>query len=184
MRKQHPAGPIALPPCLVDAPYNIFDKDNVSKLVKRLLHSTAAGPSGWTAQLLSPLLGDAVCLDAVTLLAQLIAKDDLDEHSRQLLTCSILQGIPKPDSDDLRPLALGDLFVKIASKMCYSLDAGRFPVIFAAAARCGLPSAHCRPCGLRWRLTPPTSPSMSTRPVRTPLSTARWCSIRCTLTRG
>jgi hypothetical protein len=37
---------------------------------------------------------------------------------------------PKPDSDDLRPLALGDLFVKIASKMCYSLDNGYFPAIF------------------------------------------------------
>ena len=60
MRKLHPAGPIALPHCPEDAPYNIFDKDNVSKLVKRLLHSTAAGPSGWTAELLAPLLGDAV----------------------------------------------------------------------------------------------------------------------------
>jgi hypothetical protein len=76
------------------------------------------------------LLGDAVCLDAVTLLVQLIANDDLDELSRLLLTCSVLQGTPKPDSDDLRPLALGDLFVKIASKMCYSLDSGHFPAIF------------------------------------------------------
>jgi hypothetical protein len=126
MRELHPTGPVALLPRPVDAPYKIFDKDNVTKLVQRLLHSTAAGPSCWTGELLAPLLGDAVCLDAVTLLVQLIA----NEHSRLLLTCSVLQGTPKPDSDDLRPLALGDLFVKIASKMCYSLDCGHFPTIF------------------------------------------------------
>ena len=130
MRKLHPAGTDALPQCPGDAPYAVFDKDDVAKLVQRLLHSTAAGPSGWTAELLAPLLGDAVCLDAVTLLAQLIANDELDEHSRQLLTCSVLQGIPKADSDDLRPLALGDLFVKIAAKLCFSLDARHFPAIF------------------------------------------------------
>ncbi len=66
MRGLHPTGPVALPPRPADAPYNIFDKDNVAKLVQRLLHSRAAGPSGWTAELLAPLLGDAVCLDAVT----------------------------------------------------------------------------------------------------------------------
>ncbi len=54
MRGLHPTGPDALPPRPVNTPYIIFDKDNVVKLVQRLLHSTAAGPSGWNAVLLAP----------------------------------------------------------------------------------------------------------------------------------
>ena len=47
MRKLHPAGPEALPLCPEDAPYNIFDKGNVAKLVQRLLHRPLlARPAG------------------------------------------------------------------------------------------------------------------------------------------
>ncbi|MEY3082615.1 MAG: hypothetical protein RJA94_2600, partial [Pseudomonadota bacterium] len=130
MRVLHPRGPHVLPLCPEDAPHIIFDKVEVAKLVGRWQRSTAAGPSGWTAELLAPLLGDDSCLEAVTLLVQLIANDDLDEHSRHLLTCSALLGIPKSDSDQLRPLALGELFVKIAAKLCFDLDAHHFPAMF------------------------------------------------------
>lgn len=57
---------------------------------------TAAGPSGWTAELLVPLLDDKVCKDGITLLVRLIANNDLDIHSRNLLTSSMLHAIPKP----------------------------------------------------------------------------------------
>ena len=130
MRALHPRGPDVLPLCPEDAPHSIFDKVEVAKLVGRWQRSTAAGPSGWTAELLAPLLGNDSCLEAVTLLVQLIANDDLDEHSRHLLTCSALLGIPKSDSDQLRPLALGELFVKIATKLCFDLDARHFPAMF------------------------------------------------------
>jgi hypothetical protein len=105
----HPTGPEALPPCPVNTPYIIFDKNNVAKLLQHLLHSTAAGPPGWTAERLAPLLGDAVCLDAAILLVQLITNDDPDEAQppASRITCSVLQGLSKPDSDDLRPLAAG-----------------------------------------------------------------------------
>ena len=78
MRVLHPRGPHVLPLCPEDAPHSIFDKVEVAKLVGRWQRSTAAGPSGWTAELLAPLLGDDSCLEIVTLLVQLIANDDLD----------------------------------------------------------------------------------------------------------
>ena len=102
---------------------------DLTKLVKAQGTFLGAGPSGWTAELLLPLLSDETCLKGITLLVQLIANNTLDDHSRTLLTCSLLHAIPKKDND-LRPLALGELFVKLACKYCFNLDAPGFPDIF------------------------------------------------------
>ena len=89
----------------------------------------AAG-SGRTAELL-PLLDDDVCARGIVLLIQLIANNELDDHSRDLLTTSILHGIPKPDRpNDLRPLAVGEFFLKVAAKYCLNLDKHELPGIF------------------------------------------------------
>jgi hypothetical protein len=65
------------------------------------------------------------------LLTQLIANNELDDHSRYLLTASILHGIPKPGRpNELRPLAIGELFLKIAAKYCLNLDKHELPGIF------------------------------------------------------
>ena len=125
----HPQAARAPPPCPDSAPRIIVESDKVVELVRRLARGTAAGPSGWTAELLLPLLADNVCLQAVTLLVQLIANNELDPHSRVLLSCSTLHAIPKSDGG-LRPLALGDLFVKIANKLCFAMDETHFPAIF------------------------------------------------------
>jgi len=39
-------------------------------------------------------------------------------------------GIPKPDSDALRPLAIGELFLKLAAKYCHDMDKGEHTGIF------------------------------------------------------
>ena len=117
MREKHPRATNVVPPCPSSAPHTIFDPKETAKLVLQLANWTAAGPSGWTAELLLPLLEDESCLDAITLLAQLIANNELDDHSRRLLTSSVLHAIPKSDGG-LRPLALGELFVKLACKYC------------------------------------------------------------------
>ena len=64
------------------------------------------------------------------MLIQLIANNELDDHSRDLFTASI-HGIPKPGRPhELRPLAVGELFLKLAAKYCLNLDKHELPGIF------------------------------------------------------
>jgi hypothetical protein len=99
------------------------------KLISRSCNGRKGGPSGWTAELIRTLFADVACRKGITLLVQLICNNDLDQHSRFLLTCSLLHGIPK-DGDDLRPLAVGEEFVRLAAKYCFHLDSASFPSIF------------------------------------------------------
>ena len=129
IRLKHPAATHAVPEIPPNAPLVIVDCGSLAKQIKKMATFTAAGPSGWTAELLLALLDDKVCMDGITLLVQLIANNQLDALSRDLLTSSLLHAIPKPNRD-LRPLALGEFFVKAACKYCFDLDAGNFPAIF------------------------------------------------------
>ena len=120
----------SMPATPVDAPVIVVDKAKLKLLIRSYPKGLAAGPSGWTAELLLPLLEDDTCLDGIALLVQLIANNQLDPHSRRLLTSSLLLGIPKPDSDGLRPLAMGELFLKLAAKYCHDMDKGEHTDIF------------------------------------------------------
>ena len=64
-----------------------------------------------------PLWDNVVCKQGICLLIELISNDDLDPHSRLLLTSSVLFGIPKKNSD-VRPLAIRDEFLKLAERVC------------------------------------------------------------------
>ena len=72
------------------------------------------------------MLADDVCLEGITVLVQLIANNALDDQSRMLLTSSLLFGLPKPNGD-IRPIAVGELFVKLAARYCFDLSAPHFP---------------------------------------------------------
>ena len=119
-----------IPAAPVTAPVIVIDKAKLKLLIRSYPKGLAAGPSGWTAELLLPLLEDDTCLDGIALLVQLIANNQLDPHSRRLLTTSLLLGIPKPGSDALRPLAMGELFLKLAAKYCHNMDKGNHTDIF------------------------------------------------------
>jgi hypothetical protein len=128
----------------------------------------SATPRGWTP--------------SRSLVAQLIASDGLVELQPHLLTRSVLQGTPTSPTATTR-VALADLFVKVASKMCYSLDSGHFP---ASSSRCSSLWAALAAASARCR---PTRPHHHPRRLghtgtRTAPSTARRCSSRCRLTTG
>ena len=120
----------SMPAAPATAPVIVIDKAKLKVLIRSYPKGLAAGPSGWTAELLQPLLEDDSCLDGIALLVQLIANNQLDPHSRRLLTTSLLLGIPKPGSDTLRPLAMGELFLKLAAKYCHNMDKGSHTDIF------------------------------------------------------
>lgn len=155
MRTLHPCAAAVPPPCPPSAPMCVFDPVEVRKLVTKMACYSAAGPSGWTLELLLPLLDDEACLAGLSLLCQLIASDQLDTHSRTLLTCSILHAIPKRNGS-LRPLALGELH-----QNCYQVlllpRRARVPRdLRTRADGCWLLaalSAQSSPCKRRWSAT-------------------------------
>lgn len=133
IRAKHPACSSPIPARDDSAPRTLFDKDVFSKLVSEMCTGAAPGLSGWSAELAAVLTLDPACLEGMTLLAQLIANDDLDSHSRSLLMSSSLLAISKPDSavvDDLRPLALGEFFVKAACRYVLNTISPDLPGMF------------------------------------------------------
>jgi hypothetical protein len=82
-----------------------IDLDELQLIIKRKIAlGAAAGPSGWTGELLLPLMRDKSCLEGLgALVLDNISNNALDAQSRQLLTSCLLLGIPKPNSDVLRP---------------------------------------------------------------------------------
>ena len=99
-----------------------IDLEELKLVIKRkIARGAAAGPSGWTGELLLPLIRDKSCLEGLGALVLDISNNLLDAHSRQLLTSCLLLAIPKPGSDVPRPLAIGEVFLKTAASYCTSL---------------------------------------------------------------
>lgn len=85
--------------------------------VKHLGKGKAAGPSGWTKELLLPLLHappPAVQQALASIFSQILAVEALAEEERQVLTtswCALLKYKSKPDK--LRPIALRECLAKV-----------------------------------------------------------------------
>jgi hypothetical protein len=132
-----------IPPCPADAPLlTIIDPDVLITLIRKRRTGGAGGCSGWTPEILAVLVEDHICFQGILMLIQDIANGDIDHHSRDLLCASLLHGISKPDSKDLRPLALGEEFLKLANLYCYKLKEQQYadfhePLQFAMKTRGG-----------------------------------------------
>ena len=116
---RHPQGAFALGAAAADGL-----EDRVAKATHDACRLKAAGPSGWTAELLSPLLRDVTCRAALTRLTQCILANDLPEPARQLLLASrllALRKLPLP-----RPIAMGEAMTNVAVRI--ALEASREPV--------------------------------------------------------
>ena len=113
----HPKGPDAnaLPGLPADAPRTVITTKQVASTVRRLATGASPGPSGWTADLLLPLLEDDVCLRGLTRLINDIVNGNFDQRGQDFLTASWLIGIPKPGKKGVRPIAMGEVFYKIAA---------------------------------------------------------------------
>jgi hypothetical protein len=134
LRQLHPppenAEDCIMPAVPAKPPIVIVDKLKLKALARKAPKGRAPGPSGWTLELLLPLLDDDICLEGITLLVQLITNNALDDHSRRLLTSSILLGAAKKDPTSIRPLAMGELFLRLAAFYVLELDKASHPAIF------------------------------------------------------
>ena len=101
-----------------------------TQLVRDSISGCAPGGSGWTEELLFALceanadVARAVAHMTRDLACGLVAPDVVD----RLNACNLV-GIPKPDSGT-RPIALSELFLKLASKLALHHDSARLANVF------------------------------------------------------
>ena len=94
----------------------------VSKIVlKRLKRGASPGLDGWSQPLLSLVIGDTLCLRAISILVLEICNGAiLDPGMRAALLGSRLVAVPKPGTDRVRPVAVGSVFLKLAAHVLLS----------------------------------------------------------------
>jgi hypothetical protein len=97
-----------------------FDVEAVTKAVRKLMSGATPGPTGWTEELILDALDDPEAARGIAAFLSDIANGRITRTVRYLLTSCTLIGIPKPDGG-VRPIAMGDTFLKVAS--CLAVEA-------------------------------------------------------------
>ena len=113
----HPEAVLDMPRCRGETFRTLVDPETLKSLVEKMANGAAAGPDGWTEDLLAPLLADSAVLHFVTAVTQSLV-DGVAPASRKRITKSRLVGIPKPDGG-IRPLAVGTIWLKIAARYLF-----------------------------------------------------------------
>jgi hypothetical protein len=120
LRQLHPpcdVGPSAFetPPKVGDFSSRSLSITALFRVIMKAPRQSAPGRSGWTIELLrSAWDRSKVFRDAFTLIVQDIMNNELDNELRTFFRSSTLVAIPKLD-DGVRPIAMGELFLKLAS---------------------------------------------------------------------
>ena len=118
VEKLHPPLPegSVLPILPADSPLIILEDDDAMRmLIRQSNNGSASGPSGWGGNLLSTLAESDVCRAGIIALLKDIINGDLPRSAQQLLLSSRLVALNKPSGDGLRPIAMGELFYRLAA---------------------------------------------------------------------
>ena len=121
---------ILLPP--VPQLFHMSNVDSVAlaKIISsKLKNGSAPGPSGWTGELVAPLIDDPECLDGLGALTTDIINGALEDTSRSLLMASLLIAGAKPNGG-VRPIAVSEAFYKLSTMYAISLVGDALPTIF------------------------------------------------------
>lgn len=92
----------------------------LKQFVAGLCGDKRGGPLGWTEELMRDALEPSREGEWMAFLCD-IANGTLSEAVAQVLTRAMLRGIPK-DGGKVRPLTMGEVFVKVAAKLLLSMD--------------------------------------------------------------
>ena len=118
----HPPGPSALPPYPSDAPQLVVDPAWMASEMQHSDTGAAAGASGWGSNFAAVLASDASCVAAMAVLVSHIVNNKLPPTVRDLLNTCLLVSLVKPGSgNDRRPVAMGDMFYRMAARFALSL---------------------------------------------------------------
>ena len=113
----HPTLPptSVIPPLPDNAPEQILEDDDVmTALLRQSDNGAASGPSGWGVNLLSSLAQSELCRMGIIALLKDIVNGHLPERARQLLLASRLVALTKASDGKYRPIAVGELFYRLA----------------------------------------------------------------------
>ncbi len=91
------------------------DDADMRRLLDQSDNGTSAGPSGWGGNMLAVLVQSDICRLGVIALLRDIINGELPDDARQLLLTSRLVALTKPNSDGYRPIAVGELFYRLAA---------------------------------------------------------------------
>jgi hypothetical protein len=109
-----------------------FDPTDVAAMIKSSCSGASPGPSGWREEMLLVLCADEEALIFLARFLTDIANDDVAPLLRRVLVLSTLMGIPKKD-DGTRPIALGEVLVKLAEKLSLATCQTELQLLFANA---------------------------------------------------
>ena len=131
LQKLHPAAP-----CVFELPADatqtaIITTEELREAGRRLAKGAAPGPSGTTDGIVRLLLDDQICCTALChmlldVVNGAISKDVMDRLKRARLVA-----IPKANGRDVRPVAVGEIFLKLAEIVLLQKYEHCLPPIFA-----------------------------------------------------
>ena len=113
LKKLHPLGPDVLPLLPPDSPILAQVDADILRSIRKMANGAAPGVSGWTADLLLPLVDDEECLNGLACLCGDIINGHFSGSDRHRLIGSVLVAIPK-SAGGIRPIAMGECFYKAA----------------------------------------------------------------------
>ena len=126
-----------------------FTAQEIITYVKSHRDGTAPGPSGWTEELIYALLDDdnhgSIMRRRVTDIVNVIANDEFPENhiARSVLRECNLIGLAKPmkegdKSPKVRPIAMGEAWIKIPSSLLLQRHGNALSAFFTAAGQYGI----------------------------------------------
>ena len=105
-----------IPSLPAGSPLIILEDDDVIRvLLRQSNNGSASGPSGWCGNMLSTLAESDLCRAGIIALLKDIVNGQLPAPSQQLLLLSRLVALDKPNGGGLRPIAMGELFYRLAA---------------------------------------------------------------------
>ena len=120
LRQLHPPALGAMPCCPADAPEVVVSWDWMEAEMRASDTGAAPGPSGWGSNYLSVLASDPHCVQALAFFIQQIVNNRLPDAVRVLLTTSFVVSLDK-GGGGRRPIAVGDVFCRLASRYAEEL---------------------------------------------------------------
>ena len=123
------------------------DPQAIAAIVRRMCTGAAPGPSGWTAELLLPLVTDDECLSGLSEIIKDMCNGRLRGEARERLCAAKLIGLRKQQPNGgTRPIAMGEVLYKIAGQYQLSLipngPGSMFPKIqFGVGIKAGIDKA-------------------------------------------
>jgi len=133
LKALHPPKSADLPALPDNTPVTIAaaDPDALLRQIRREASKAAApGTTGWTADHVLAMWGDERGQRGVCRLITDILNGDLTDHELELINASRLHAIPKPSGKGVRPIAVGEIFYRLAGCVRNATIAANVPSLF------------------------------------------------------